>query len=335
MQRRTLGALIALVGVAFLVTVFGNGLFGASSAWEDLSDDVRPVYTDEAIAELRADAARLRAVGEEFNQNVVPTIANALGVSAAELAGRFAADFPATSAGVVALPTIAGGLEQRAALLESQQGNFRSADAIPTDDGSAVMIPWFITITGTLAIIAGLLMMTAGRAIPAAAVALGIVMVAVPIVTTLPSKAADADALNEAVAPLFTQESIQASQSAIDTLEAMAEELSTSLIPGLAQQLGMTPAQAQAFLADNFPTITGALQQFPATIGRAQASTDLIAANTDEFADVRDVPNQTVAWTVVAGGLATIVLASIALAMNQTAVGRAEARRTRRMRRAA
>ena len=335
MERRSFGILISLVGVAFLVVVLGNGLFGASSSWENLSDDVRPVYTEAAIQQQRADAQLLSNVSEEFNTTVLPTIANALGVSEAELATQFAGSYPATVAGVQALPTIAEGQERTANLLASQQENFRSADAIPTADNSSVQVPWFITITGALAIVIGVAMLRPGKIAPVVAAVLGAVMLVVPLVTSLPSKASDADTLNEATAPLFSQANIDSSQAAITTLEAMAAELNTSLIPGLAQQLGLTPEQAQAFVAQNFPTIAGALQQFPDAIGRARTATALLSENLGEFADVRDVPNQAIAWTVVAGGIATMVLASISLATDDRMRRIEQERRMRRERAAA
>ena len=98
-------------------------------------------------------------------------------------------------------------------------------------------------------------------------------MLIVPLVTSLPAKGSDADALNEATAPLFTQQNIASSDAAISTLEAMEAELSTSLIPSLAQQLGLTAEQAQAFVAQNFPTTAQALQGFPAAIERSRTAT--------------------------------------------------------------
>ncbi|HEX9713720.1 MAG TPA: hypothetical protein VGB52_14345 [Actinomycetota bacterium] len=335
MPRRTVGAIVSLVGVTFLVVVLGNGLFGASSAWEDLSDDVRPGYTDEAIAGLRADAQQLRALTNEFGNSVLPTLAQALGISEAELTTRFLGQFPATAQGVLTMPQIANALDDRAQLLEEQQANFRSADAIPTASRSSIAVPWFITITGILAIIAGLLMMQPGRAVPALLGVLGVIMLAVPLVTSLPQKAADADALNEAVVPIFSNVSIDATAGSITTLRAMAVELEQGLVPGLAQQLGITAEQAGQFVQTNFPAIAAALTETPQTLARLEAANELVAANTGEFAEVREVPNRMIAWTVVIGGIATILLASIALMTNEAAVARAENRRARRMQRAA
>lgn len=336
MQRRALGALVVVVGVAFLVVVFGNGLFGASSAWEDLSDDVRPSYTDEGIAALRADAERLRALTGELGSTVLPTIAQALNLTEAEVTSQFLSSFPATAQAALAMPQIANALEDRADLLEAQQPNFRSADAIPTADGATTGVPWFITITGILAIVGGVAMTRRlGRTIPTLVAVLGLVMVLVPLFTSLPEKAADADGLNEATAPIFAAESITASEEAVATLRAMSSELEEGLIPGLAQQLGVTQPEAAAFVQANFPEITAALASAPETITRLEQTTDLIATNTDEYAEVREVPNQTVAWSVIAGGIATIVLASIAVSSNERAEAGVRARRERRAERAA
>lgn len=330
MNRRVTGTIVMLVGVVFIVMVLGAHLFRASNSFERLSKDFRPLNTSASVTALRGDIAGLQAVGNEFAQKGTAVIGPIFEVTPQQAAATFAQQFPATARGVLALPTIASQLNGLTDTLANEQARFAQADAIPTTSQSSIVVPWFILITGILALLAGFAMMAPGMVAPALGLLLGAVMLISPLTTSLPQKSADADTLNDHLRPVFTTTTVTGLRTSLATLQAMGAELQTTVVPTLAQRLGVSPTEAQQFLARSFPVLSAALPQFPTAFTRLGQTIDVVDRNIVNFRNASQPTLEPIAWITVGGGIATILLSGWVIATAGLAPAEAELRRERR-----
>jgi hypothetical protein len=297
---------VVAVGVVVLVVALAADLFSVAPAFEDLTDGFRDtVMTDEAIAQAQTDVAALGAVGEEFTTAVVPTLSQQLGMDAAGFNQFMGDQFPAVATGAQALPSIVTQFTDVVNLIDEQQANFMSADEIPTKDAPATTVPWLIAGIAVVTILVGLYMFVRFRTGAMIALVLGILVVASTLVLNLVGKSGDADAMNDAFRPSYTQELVDGSGQALAVVSAMGNEMQTSMLPGLAGQLGMSASEVQAFLGENFPATAAALQSLPEALGRFEVMVSTFDAQLENYEAIKDTELSPVAWTVLIGGILT------------------------------
>jgi hypothetical protein len=306
--RKISGGLVILVGIVFIVVTIANNLFAVGPAFEDLITDFRPVLSQESLDSARADIAVLDAAGQEFQTAVAPGMAQALGMTPEEFGGMVQGNYPAVAQGMQALPEITGTFSGLIDTLENQQDLFASADAIPSDDLPATTVPWIITISGLLAIAAGVMLFMPGRLWGILATVLGAVLLISTFALSLPQKAADADELNDQLTPIYTQELIDGATGSLAVIGAMGEEMQTKMLPDLAAQLGLSQDELNAFLGENFPATAAAMQSMPESLPRFEAFVGVFAVNLDNYETIQPVAFTPIIWMMVIGAV-LIVLA--------------------------
>ena len=303
MPRKISGGLVILVGVVFIVVTLINNLFAVGPAFEEMITDFRPLLAEESLNTARADIAVLEAAGEEFQTAVAPRMAQALGMTPEEFAGMVQGQYPAVAQGMQALPEITATFSGLIDTLDSQRALFESADAIPSDDLSATTVPWIITISGLLAIAAGVMLFMPGRVWAILAVVLGAGLVIVTFALNLPQKAADADELNENLTPIYTQELIDGATGSLAIIGAMGQEMQTQMLPDLAAALGMSPDELNAFMGENFPATAAAMQSMPDSLPRFESFVATFAMNLDNYETIQPVSFTPIIWMMVIGGI--------------------------------
>ncbi len=306
--RKISGGLVILVGIVFIVVTIANNLFAVGPAFEEMIDDFRPLLLQESLDSARADIAVLDAAGQEFQAAVAPGMAQALGMTPEEFGGMVQSNYPAVAQGMQSLPEITATFSGLIDTLESQQELFASADAIPTDDLPATTVPWIITISGLLAIAAGVMLFMPGRLWGILAAVLGAALLIATFAMSLPQKAADADELNDQLEQIYTQELIDGATGSLAVVGAMGEEMQTKMLPDLAAQMGMSPDELNAFLGENFPATAAAMQSMPESLPRFEAFVGIFATNLDNYETIQPVSFTPIIWMMVIGG-ALIVLA--------------------------
>ncbi len=306
MQRRIAAVIVVLVGVALLVVTFNESLFDVGPAFEELTDDFRPIMTDEFLAGLDQDVDGLVAVSDEFGSAVVPALSQALGQSPEQFQVFVAAEFPAVATGVQALPAVAAEFDAIVGVLQSQVDNFQSADLIPIEDLSATTVPWGIFLAAIATIIVGILMWFSARA-AIAAIALGALLVAGPLAVTLLDKSTSADDMNDALKPVYTAELVAGAEQALGVVGAMGQSMQTDLLPALGQQLNMDAATLNGFLAENFPATAAGLQRLPVALGTFADVVDTFDTQLPNYEILKPVTLNPIVWTVIIGGLIVAV----------------------------
>jgi hypothetical protein len=298
-------------------TTVVNNLFQVGPAFEDLTDGFRPVLTAQAIETARADVATLGAAGEEFQTAVAPAMAEQFGMTPEEFQAFVGEQFPGVGNGMAALPQIVPTFSGLIDTLDAQRDLFASADAIPTSSIPATTIPWALLIAGILALALGVFMWFVPRTGGIIAIVLGAMLVAVPFALSLPTKAADADQMNANLQPVYTQALIRQANAAVTTVGTMGTEMSGTMLPALAEKLGMTEEQLQAFLGENFPATATALQNMPVSMERFQGLVGTFEANLDNYDTMKSVSFEPIIWTVIVGGAVMLVMGIWAFAVGR------------------
>jgi hypothetical protein len=297
-----------LIGVVLLGTTIVNDLFAVGPAFENLTDGFRPVLTTQAIETAGGDVAALGATGEEFQTAVAPAMAESLGMTPEEFQAFVDEQFPGVADGMAALPQVVPTFSGLIETLDAQRDLFASADAIPTSDLPATTIPWALLIAGILSLALGIFMWFVPRTGGVIAIVLGAMLVAVPFALSLPTKAADADQMNENLQPVYTAELITQATGAVRVVGVMGAEMSETMLPALAQELGMTGDELQAFLGENFPATAAALQNMPASMERFQGLVDTFEASLDDYDTMKSVTFAPIIWTAIVGGAVMLVM---------------------------
>jgi hypothetical protein len=301
--RKAVAGLVIALGAVTLGMTAANNLFNVGPSFENLMGDFRPHLTNSAIATDRSDLAGLAAAGTELQTKMVPALAQQLGMTPAEFSAFVAKSYPQVSTGLTALPQITTTFNGLVTTLDKQRPLFRSADAIPTKDVPATTMPWALAGVGVVLILLGGWMWVRPRAGAMVAVGLGALLVATPLVLTLPQKAADADQLNSNLKPVYTATLVAQSKAALTTVSAMGTQLQTEMLPALAGRLQMTPTQLQQFLGQNFPATAAALSNLPAAMPRFQSLVTAFDSNLDNYNTLKPVEFVPIIWTMIVVGL--------------------------------
>jgi hypothetical protein len=313
-QRRTAGALVAAVGVAFIVVVVVNQLFSVGPAFERMSDGFRPIMQPAAIAQLESDVNGLSAVSTEFTTTGVPMFSQALGMSPEEFQTFMAQEYPAVATGMEQLPTIVTQFGGVVGTLKAEQDRFAQADAIPTSNLPATTVPWGLLIAGLALLALGIVMIVWPRRVASwIAVGLGALLIVVPVAFSLPQKASAADTMNRNLEPVYTAQMLTQAQGALATIGAMGQEMQTNMLPDLGSQLDMNEAELQAFLGENMPATAAALQTMPDAMGRFQALIATFDTHLPDYETLKPVSFVPIVWTMIGGGIVVLLAGAWAL----------------------
>jgi hypothetical protein len=291
---------MALAGFALIALALVPGLFSVAPKFNELTTNFKPEMKTATLAELRADLNSLGAADQAFSTQAVPTLATALGTTPAQLSATLATQFPATSTGLQAVPTLAAQFNHVLTALTDEQANFNQADSIPTASIAPTVIPWVLVVIGVLLVACGVFTRRWWRV--GVAVVIGALMVATPLALSLPGKATAADSMNTQLSPLFTAKTVASSEQSLSTMEAMSTQLTGQMLPALAQMLNMQPAQFNTYLAANFPALASGLSTLPQSMAQFKALVTAFGNSLTDYNDIKSTQFTPIVWTILATG---------------------------------
>ncbi|HEV2685044.1 MAG TPA: hypothetical protein VGW79_00250, partial [Actinomycetota bacterium] len=203
MSRRVGTITLVAVGVALIAGTLAFQMFSRAPAFEKMTNDFQKNVTPATVAALQANVADLKAAGTELQTTGIPALAGLLHLTPQQFATIAQTQFPALAAAVQQIPQTAANFDKLLGVIAAQDPHLRSAVAIPAKSISTTVVPWLILGSGVVIVGLGL-----GRArlTSAVAVGLGALMIIGIFAFSLPSKTSDADALNRAMKPFFTQQ---------------------------------------------------------------------------------------------------------------------------------
>lgn len=300
--------LLVVLGAAFVAVTLAANLFNVGPAFDRLTDDFRPIMTQKAIQTDRQDIASLEAANTEIQGKMMPALAQQLGMTPAQFSTMMAEQYPAVTAGLAAVPQITPSFSSLVTTLDEQRPYFKAADAIPTTSVPSTSVPWSLFAVGLLTAGLGVWVWFKPRGSAVAATAVGAALIAVPLILSMPHKASYADTLNDNLKPVYTQQLITQANSSLTTLSAMGTEMQQKMLPDLAAQLKMTPAQLNVYFAQNFPTTTAALAGLPQSLGRFQHLVKTFDGRLSDYNTLKPVSFVPIVWFMIGGGTALFLL---------------------------
>ncbi len=306
MSKRLPGFGVLAIGVVVLIVLFSTNLFTVGSAFEELTDEFRPIMSDDAIAAAQADVAGLAAVSEEFAGQVAPAVAQTLQMTPEDLNTYLGTSFSAVAAGVAALPEIVTQFTSVVGLLEQQQSNFEQADQIPTSNLPASTVPWIILLIGIGAIVVGIVMLGRSDSAWLVATSFGVVVIAISLLLSFLPKASAADDLNAALKPVYTPDLVAQSGQALGVVRAMGQQMQQELLPALAQQLQLDSASMQAFVGQ-FPATATALESLGESTERFQTTVTAFDSQLENYDTIKDTELYPIALVVLVSGLLIMI----------------------------
>jgi hypothetical protein len=313
MQKRIESVVVILIGAGLIALTLFTQLFTRAPAFEELTDDFRPLMTNEALATMQADLEGMEAMATEMQTQMLPDVAAALTMEPEALNAFLSENFPATAQGMEQLPGITEGFMGLNATMTAQQENFEAADAIPTDSLPATVFPWGLLVVGALTVVVGILMMRTAHLGSYIALGLGILMVGGAFLMSWPSKTSKADDLNLALRDVMTVEQVEGAQGALAVVTDMGYEMREQMLPGLATQMGMTETEMAAYITGNYPAVGAMFESGDEVQARFEGMVTTMAANLDNYDTIKPLSMEPINWFYVASGLLIAIVGGLAL----------------------
>jgi hypothetical protein len=161
--------------------------------------------------------------------------------------------------------------------------------------------------------------------------AIGVAMIVLPFVISLPSRASDGQKMIDNFHPIMQQASVNKTVDyynntfvplravAVGGVKAAGE--APQLIGGLAKQLHMTPAQVQAFLKGQYPAMASLIASFPQLVpifsnvpsglDHYKPLVDTMQANVQNYNSISSLPNFNLfTWFFVIPGVLLVLIAA-------------------------
>jgi hypothetical protein len=144
----------------------------------------------------------------------------------------------------------------------------------------------------------------------------------------LPAKTQGVDNLTNSFRPAFKPAALTQTKADMATVQAMSDELRAKTLPAVAGALKMTPAQLQAFIAQNFPAVNKGVSQLDTVLpyfSNLIAGLDAQAPNfrKADAIPTKNLPATTVPYIFLLPGLLLAGLSVLGWVLSSTAARRA------------
>jgi hypothetical protein len=263
------------VGAVMVIGTLALSLPSKTAGVKRLTDTMRPAFSTSGIAQARSDLSEVQAMAAQLQSQVSPALSQELHLTPTQFSAFLGKNFPAVATGVSQLGTILPRFDGLVAGLQAEQGNFDKADAIALRKPvhlPPTVVPWLLIAPGLLVLGlggVGLARPRRSRRAPAAAIAvIGVVLIIAPFAVSVPAKAKAVDGLTTAFRPSLTAPAVRQSTADLHTVQAMATQLETQLLPALAKALKVTPTQLGTTLNTAFPAFGRGVTDLPAIVPR-------------------------------------------------------------------
>jgi hypothetical protein len=307
--RKLAAGVMVLLGGGFVAITLIANLFRVGPAFDRLTDSFRPVMTQQSIQTAQQNVQGLSAAGTEIQTKLLPALAQQLNMSPAQLQQMMATQYPDVAKGLGQVQPISQNFTALLNNLDRTQPLFVSADAIPTKSIPATSVPWSLLAVGLVSIALGLVVWFSPRVrAPVIATVVGAALIALPLSMNMVHKASNADQMNANLKPMYNQALIDNAHGALQTLGAMGTQMQQKMLPQLAAQLHMTPAQLQSMLQHNFPATATALKSLPTALTGFGDMVNRFDQRLADYHTLKPVSFEPIVWLMIGGGVVLFVL---------------------------
>ena len=298
---------VLVAGVVWMGSAIAFSYPAKTQAVDNLTNAFRPTFTNAGIKQAKSDIATINQFASQFQTKAVPALAQELHLTPAQLVGAVSTQYPEVGKGIAQLPTSLPYFNHLVDGLAAQQHNFQLADAIPTKNLPTTTVYWLFFILGLIAVAVALvglfLRRQLARAMFVVSLVLGLAVIGVSLMLSVPTKAQAVDNLTNAFRPVFTTQGAAQTREYLTNVQNMDKQLTSAALPGLASMLKVTPAQLDASLGQNFPAVATGLQQMPAILSRFNVLVTGIQQNVGNFQLADSIPTKNTPTTLLQGQL--------------------------------
>ena len=153
-----------------------------------------------------------------------------------------------------------------------------------------------------------------------AMVVIGAFLIVFPLATNLPGKSSATGDMMTAFRPQMTTTALAQGVTDGQVMAAMGQQMNTEMLPALAGQLHMTPAQLSAYLATNYPAVGKGLAEFGTILpffGNLNATMQAQQSNFQQADQIPTsyMPPTSMSWLFIVPGGALLLLGLLGLAL--------------------
>lgn len=135
------------LGVLVVVAVLVLSLIPKAADADQLNENLQPIYTAELVAQAQDAQATVGAMGDQMQTEMLPALAQQLGMAEAELNGFLGENFPATAQALQALPEAMGRFDGLVSAFDTNLDNYEILEPV---DFSPII--WTLFIGGLIAV---------------------------------------------------------------------------------------------------------------------------------------------------------------------------------------
>ena len=149
------------------------------------------------------------------------------------------------------------------------------------------------------------------KIVSAVLVLMGAAILVLTVVNNLFKVGPSFERLTDGFRPHMTSSAIATTRTDVAGLGAAGTEIQTALLPAMAQQLGMTPAQFSAYVAQTFPQVSAGLTQLPQIVTTFDGLTTTLDQQRPFFRSADAIPTKglpatSVPWAFAGAGVLLI-----------------------------
>jgi hypothetical protein len=157
---------------------------------------------------------------------------------------------------------------------------------------------------------------TIRRAASAIVALVGAFLIVFPLATSLPGKSSATGDMMTAFRPAMSTQALAVAQDDQATMAAMGQQLTSQVLPALAAQMRMTPAQLSAYLASNFPSVGQGLARFDTILAHFGDLQTTMRAQQSNYRQADQIPTgflppTSMTWLFVVPGAVLLVLGGL------------------------
>lgn len=146
---------LGLIGVVLIALTLILQVPGKANSVDNLTDDFRDVFSAQGAEITRDRFEVVRATSDQLQSDMIPALAEALGMTPEELGGFLGEQFPDVANGLGELDGIVERFDGLVTGIESNVTSFALADSVPTESKSTAWFPWHLLAPGILLALAG------------------------------------------------------------------------------------------------------------------------------------------------------------------------------------
>jgi len=315
-RARRIVFLITLAAGLYVVAVpFALSLFSRTSDAETLSDYYRPLISDDGIRYQRTNLGIVNAAGDELYTVTLPRLQAELGMDEAQFNAYVADNFPHVAAFLKRAPEVVAYLNPALKQVLAQGDNFEDADQFPVANLDARVGPWSLLALGLGLLVLAVLIRVGTSSLPIIAVfVVGVGLVVGPAVLGWFHQTEAAEQVAEVARGPFTPELANTTVDDTYKFDAAITEMREAMFPGIGRQLGMSEAELDAFLHENFPDTMRFLDAWVDNIHEGSRSLSLSQIRfMDEFHNADATPYEALPWVFMIPGAALLAAGAYGL----------------------